>query len=276
MSAERSHNPSCFVFFCTSALFLHPLSPTLLLREDGGQRGQKLRCKRGDGKEEGRGTTSAQIRGRKGARSAENKRREGDKEPQNIRKGTSSAGKRGGKGGKEGRKLRGRKEYRKQGAENEEVWGQQVQEKTEVSGARSAENMPLKRGGGAEEGAATALSPLLLLLPLLPKGRSQEGRGRSCREGEQSHHGKNYQTSILGGAKRHQTCGGSGLSALLRVVLPSGNRCGGFLCPVVRDARKDRQRPPSPRCCRNPAPKFLPSAERASKATRVKTIKLPS
>ena len=148
MSAERSHNPSCFVFFCTSALFLHPLSPTLLLREDGGQRGQKLRCKRGDGKEEGRGTTSAQIRGRKGARSAKNKRREGGKEPQNIRKGTTSAGKQGGKGGNEGKKPRGRKEYRKQGAENEEVWGQQVQEKTEVSGARSAENMPLKRGGG--------------------------------------------------------------------------------------------------------------------------------
>ena len=28
------------------------------------------------------------------------------------------------------------------------------------------------------------------------------------------------------------------------------------MCPVVRDARKDHQRPPVPRFCRNPAPKF--------------------
>ena len=259
--------------FCTIFAPAVSYSPT-----EGGRRTARAKTKMQAGRRQGGG---------KGDNKCTNKRKKGGKEcrKQKERKGQGATKHKEGnsecrqtrrEGGQGGQKAEREKGIQKAGCRKRGGMGTTGAGKNGGKWGKECRKHATEAGGGAEEGAATAPSPLLLLLPLLPKGRSQEGRGRSCREGEQSHQGKNYQTSILGGAKRHQTCGGSNLSALLRVVLPSGNRCGGFLCPVVRDARKDRQRPPSPRCCRNPAPKFLPSAERARKATRVKTIKIPS
>ena len=54
---------SCFLFFCTSALFCTrcPLLP--LLREEGGQRGQKLKGKGGNQQGRGKGDRKCQNRG---------------------------------------------------------------------------------------------------------------------------------------------------------------------------------------------------------------------